>query len=166
MEIRFNSKSVDYSWLSNFSPHPVRDSRGRVWPTAEHMYQACKSPIEAEQELILQAKTPHEAKRLGRTITLREGWEEFKTEAMRRVLALKFRQHPDLEKQLVATHPARLIHEAPWDGFWGSGRDGRGLNRQGELLEELREKLRPSLEELDRLILRSPHLPVVPGEDF
>jgi predicted NAD-dependent protein-ADP-ribosyltransferase YbiA (DUF1768 family) len=35
-----------------------------------------------------------------------------------------------------------LIEDSPFDAFWGTGRDGDGLNWAGRILMEIRRKLR------------------------
>lgn len=83
-----------------------------------------------------------EAKKLGRTVVLRPDWNEVKVSIMRNVLALKFRQNPDLREKLLATGEAELIEGNHWkDTFWGVC-NGVGENWLGKLLMELREELK------------------------
>jgi len=141
-EIRFFARDrAQYPWLSNFFPAPIAEA-GKVWPTAEHLYQACKTDVPGERERIRLTPTPGAAKRLGRIVTLRRGWLEERESWMAWVLQLKFRQHADLAARLVATGDSRLVEDSPWDSYWGIGRDGRGRNTLGVLLMELREAFR------------------------
>jgi len=71
----------EYRFLSNFWPSPV-DYMGDYYPTVEHAFQAMKTMKAEERTEILKAKTPGEAKRLGRKVTLREDWEERKMGVM------------------------------------------------------------------------------------
>jgi len=136
-EIRFFARDrAQYPWLSNFFPAPIAEA-GKVWPTAEHLHQACKTDVPEERERIRLAPTPGAAKRLGRTVILRANWVEERESWMAWVLQLKFRQHVDLAAKLVATGDSRLVEDSPCDSYWGTGRDGRGRNTRGVLLMEL-----------------------------
>ena len=80
--IRFYSRTVAYHELSNFSPHGFEQD-GAYWPTVEHYFQAQKfaGPEHAAyRERIRRARTPKEAKMLGRsrTLPLRADWEAVK----------------------------------------------------------------------------------------
>jgi ribA/ribD-fused uncharacterized protein len=138
-EIRFNSKTQGWSWLSNFSPFPVMDRNAVSWPTAEHAYQAAKTHDAAQREAIRKAGSAQEAKQLGKSVTLRGDWDEIKAKRMYDILWLKFDQHPTLKKRLLDTAGSTLIHEAPWDEFWGTGKDGTGKNVMGVILMQLRD---------------------------
>lgn len=141
-EIRFYYEYEANGYLSNFYPSPlVLD--GREWPTVEHFYQAAKTLDPVFAERVRTAATPDEAKRLGRDpgCILRPDWDTWKIEVMRRAIAAKFGQHPDLAERLVATGDARLIENSMKDYFWGIGADGTGRSMLGELLMELRGNL-------------------------
>jgi ribA/ribD-fused uncharacterized protein len=136
--IHYNSDLAPFEWLSNFYPAPLVDGAGRTWPTSEHFYQAQKTTSTLEQERLRLAPTPHKVKSLSRRVTLRPDWEEYRQVAMGLTLTLKYSQHPELRDRLLSTYPARLVHFAPWDGYWGTGRDNTGLNTEGRLHEEIR----------------------------
>src|SRR5262245_8399864 len=142
--IYFYSKTATYYELSNFSSHGFQlDSA--YWPTVEHYFQAQKFPSQpAYQEKIRQARSPKEAKALGRsrTVPLRLDWEEIKDEVMRRALRAKFGAHPELTTMLLGTAERELIENAPSDDYWGCGQTGTGKNRLGTLLMELRADLK------------------------
>lgn len=142
--IYFYSKTTAYYELSNFSPHGFQLD-GVYWPTVEHYFQTQKFPAApAHQEKIRQARTPKEAKSLGRSweIPLRPDWEQVKEEVMRKGLRAKFTAHPELIALLLETGTRRLIENAPSDYYWGCGQSGTGKNRLGVLLMELRRQLR------------------------
>jgi len=42
---------------------------------------------------------------------------------------------------LLSTDEAKLIHKAAWDSYWGTGRNGKGKNRLGHLLMQVRTEL-------------------------
>ena len=136
--ILFNSRTPDWEWLSNFSPHPVGE-----WLTAEHAYQASKFfPGDPRRDLIKQAATPAEAKKIGKAAPTFPHWGRRKVWVMARALRIKF-QDPHLKTYLLATGNRELIHSAPWgDTFWGVDAYGIGMNMQGQLLMALRDSLR------------------------
>ena len=91
---------------------------------------------------IADADTPGQAKRMGRTVQLRPDWEESKYKIMKEGLLLKFLTHKDLAKKLIETEDAWLIEGNWWgDTYWGVC-NGVGHNMLGNLLMEIREKLR------------------------
>lgn len=61
-------------------------------------------------------------------------------DVMRKVLRVKFEQHPDLAKKLIETGDAILLESTIRDSYWG-GYSGRGKNMIGEMLMELRREL-------------------------
>ena len=143
MPIRFYSLKDSYGEFSNFSPHPF-DLDGKTWPTSEAYFQARKFEDAAYQEQIRLAPTPMKAANLGRSrsVPLRPDWEEVKDDAMRRALRAKFDAHPELQTLLLSTGDEPLIEATTDDYYWGCGTRGDGLNRLGELLMELRARLR------------------------
>jgi ribA/ribD-fused uncharacterized protein len=141
--IWFYSRANEYFEFSNFSPHGF-EIDGVYWPTVEHYFQAQKFPSRPDyQEEIRRARSPNDAKTLGRTrtVALREDWEAVKEDIMRRALRAKFSTHQELRRTLLATGDQELIENAPSDRYWGCGRDGTGKNRLGVLLMELRREL-------------------------
>jgi ribA/ribD-fused uncharacterized protein len=142
--IYFYSKTTAYYELSNFSPHGFQLD-AVYWPTVEHYFQAQKFPAQpAYQEKIRRARSPRDAKALGRSrkVPLRPDWEEIKDEVMRRALRAKFVAHPELAALLLGTGARELVENAPSDDYWGCGHTGTGKNRLGRLLMELREALK------------------------
>jgi ribA/ribD-fused uncharacterized protein len=108
----------EYAFLSNF--WPVRISMGRaIYPTVEHAYQARKTMVFSERQMIQRAATPGEAKRIGQGVTLRPGWENIKFDVMLRLLRKKFRG--DLADALWVTQPHALVEGNHWgDTVWGA----------------------------------------------
>jgi hypothetical protein len=136
-EIRFNSHSEEYGFLSNF--YPVRFiADGLEYASVEHFYQSMKSLSTYERESIRMAPTALAAKRAGKMVYIRGDWDSVKDMVMTQALWLKFKT-PKLRELLLATHGKRLIEDVRSDYYWGCGADGSGKNKLGEMLEEIRE---------------------------
>lgn len=130
----------EYAFLSNFYNSPITIA-GINFPTVEHAFQAMKTIDVAERQLIAAAPTPGKAKRLGRTVHLREDWEEAKESVMYICLKAKF-SIPELREKLLATEDAYLIEGNWWgDTYWGVC-NGIGQNKLGQLLMRLRTELK------------------------
>lgn len=139
MEV-IDSFTGDFGFLSNFSPHPIELSE-RIWPTAEHLFQALKTFSFAEQEAIRLQPTPGKAKRMGRKVTLAPRWDQKRIEAMTFVVREKFDQHPAIAELLISTGDAELIEGNNWgDRFWGQV-NGEGENHLGRILMQIRKEL-------------------------
>lgn len=140
--IEFWKTGEPFGELSNFAEYPI-EIGGKVWKTTEHYFQAQKfvgTPHEAE---IQAAETPAIAAAMGRDKSrpLRPDWESVKEDIMREALEAKFHQHPELAALLSSTGDALLTEASPKDGYWGTGADGKGKNRLGELLMQVRATL-------------------------
>ncbi|RSN60523.1 DUF1768 domain-containing protein [Amycolatopsis sp. WAC 04182] len=137
-----------YEFMSNFYRHTIVGTGGIPYPTNEAAFQAAKTPNLLERCLIASAPTPREAKRRGRLVSLRAGWNDTgRHVVMRAVLRAKFAD-PELSRLLLATGDARLVEGNRWhDQFWGDCRCGRaacarpGRNFLGRYLMELRTEL-------------------------
>jgi len=143
--IQFYHSDGVYGALSNFSRHAVY-AAGRVWPTAEHCYQALKFSGTEREEQIRRAPSPTKAKLLASEWRSwrRPVWNRVKDAVMLEVLRAKFTQHPDLEKMLLETGNRDLVKHTASDLYWGDGGDGSGKNRLGALLMEVRLEIRRS----------------------
>jgi ribA/ribD-fused uncharacterized protein len=141
--IEFNSKSAAFAEFSNFYPAPfVLD--GQDWGTVEAYFQAQKFPgDEALRARICDAPTAAAAKRLGRTRSahFRADWDGAREGVMLAALTAKFEQNPPLAALLKSTGDATLKERSPWDAYWGTGKTGKGRNRMGALLMEVRRRL-------------------------
>jgi len=136
---RVDSFQGEYRWLSNFWPAAVMLD-GMSFPTVEHAYQAAKCIDPVERRRISELPTPGQAKRAGREIQLGDYWERRKEGVMLDLLRQKF-THKDLREKLLATVLADLIEGNTWgDTYWGVCR-GRGENRLGKLLMQVRQEI-------------------------
>ncbi len=141
--INFYSVAGEYGEFSNFAAFPIKLKK-KVWPTSEHYFQAMKFESTSDQNDILQAKTPMDAARKGRDRKrkLRRNWESMKDNVMREAVLAKFSQHEHLRALLLSTNDAKLIEHTVNDSYWGDGGDGNGKNMLGQILMEVRDKLR------------------------
>ena len=131
-----------YRWMSNFYGAPFYlDGFGVTFPTVEHAFQFCKTQDREWQDRIRSAKSPGDAKRLGRQCPMRKDWEDVKVGVMTDLVTKKFLQHPDLAKKLLDTGGRSIQEDSPWDSFWGTGKDGKGKNVMGKILSKVRREL-------------------------
>jgi ribA/ribD-fused uncharacterized protein len=139
----FHKLANDYRGFSNFAPSPM-SINGKIYPSVEHYFQAMKFPDDLGwQEAIRVAPVPDKARQLGSQADkiVRADWETQKESIMITGLRAKFQQNSGLLQQLKETGSRPLI-EASTDPYWGKGRTGKGKNRIGKLLEQVREELR------------------------
>lgn len=128
-----------YWFLSNFYPAPV-EMDGKIWPTVEHAYQACKTNDPVVRGRILMVAKPGTAKYLGQRVKLRQDWEDMKLDVMKILVTRKFKDQ-ELAKKLLATKDIQLVEGNYWgDTFWGVY-NGSGENHLGKILMEVRGKL-------------------------
>jgi ribA/ribD-fused uncharacterized protein len=136
-----NSFRGEYSFLSNFSPASVHLDEVE-YPTVEHAYQAAKTLDIKERNSIRLAPSPGTAKKLGRHVTLRQGWGRICVQVMEDLLRQKFTYHKELRNKLIATGDISLEEGSYWgDRFWGTV-DGVGENHLGKLLMKIREEVK------------------------
>ena len=137
-----NSFRGKHAFLSNFSHYPAR-FEGTDYPTAENAFQAAKTLNPVIRERFTEI-TPSEAKRLGRSVPLRQDWNRIRISVMTGIVRDKFTRNPELKKLLLATGDAVLIEGNTWgDRFWGMDeRTGEGENHLGLILMDIREELK------------------------
>lgn len=143
MAIHFFSKSAAFREFSNFAPFPF-ELDGLRWPTVEHYFQAQKFLDAEYRARIRTARSPAEAKALGRSraIALRPDWDTVKDGIMEQAVRAKFLAHESLAGLLLSTGEEELIEAVRTDYYWGAGRDGSGQNKLGHILMRLRAELR------------------------
>lgn len=139
---RIDQFKDEFSFLSNFWSCPV-DLDGETYSSAEHAYQAAKTLEDHERGAIRSAPTAGRAKRLGKSVTLRPGWEDMRLLVMGRIVLQKFRQNPDLRAKLLATCDIELVEGNMWgDRYWGVDlATGDGENHLGKILMRVRHEL-------------------------
>ena len=85
---------------------------------------------------------PSSAKRKGRRVKLRDDWEEVKDQIMYEIVLNKFSQNEELRKKLIATGDEYLTEGNTWhDTYWGVC-NGKGKNKLGKILMQVREELK------------------------
>ena len=142
--VRFYSVRKAWGELSNFETTPF-EVDGVSYGSVEHWFQASKTLDSARQSAIRLASSPSKAAKMGRAkkaTLLREDWEDVKDKVMYVGCLAKFAQNTGLWAVLDSTQSATLIERTKNDVYWGDGGDGRGQNRLGEILMEVRAELR------------------------
>ena len=143
----YRANEKPYGAFSNLFRRPM-EFEGRVYPTAEHAYQAGKARKDEVREWILSAPTPSLVAMAAHglyTWDIVPEWSRTKFDRMRKVLKVKFSQHEDLKKLLLSTGNARLVEAGRTDNAvnrtWGEV-NGKGQNMLGVLLMEVRDEIR------------------------
>lgn len=129
-----------YYFLSNFYSAPV-EYDGIVYQNNEAAFQSAKT-INYETRLKFADLDPSSAKRKGRRIQLRHGWDKIKFDIMYEIIKAKFSQNEDLKQKLINTGNEHLEEGNTWgDRIWGTV-NGRGQNNLGKILMRVREELK------------------------
>ncbi|TQM78031.1 hypothetical protein FHX81_0280 [Saccharothrix saharensis] len=131
---------------------------GLTFRTAEHFMMHGKALVFGDEETarrVLAARTPGEAKALGRRVRgfTEDVWVAERLDVVVRANLAKFGAHDDLREFLLGTGDRVLVEASPVDRVWGIGLaadDERaadparwpGLNLLGEALMEVRARLR------------------------
>lgn len=138
-----------WGFLSNFHLSPLA-YEGIVYRTGEHAFNAGKTLSPVLRRRIARTRTPKAAKKLGRRLDLRPGWDNIaRYDVMWDVLWAKFAHKPGRAAALLSTGDALLIEGNTWhDNHWGCCVCPRekcaapGQNHLGRMLMELRDELR------------------------
>lgn len=141
--------------FSNFHPAPYTRNSIR-FRTSEQGFMYDKAMYFGDAEIakeILLAKTPWEAKKLGRKV---RGFDEYKwsqqrEECMYNNCYAKFNQNEHLKRLLLGTAGKRLVEASSRDKIWGIGHNMNfaphsnprywGLNLLGKTLDKVRDQL-------------------------
>lgn len=133
--------SGEYRWLSNFYrlEYPI-EVNGYNFYTIENLYQAFKCAKQDDFKYFADI-TPSEAKKLGRTIEIINGWDSMKLEVMRELQIIKYSQ-PKFRDLLIQTGDLYIEETNTWnDTYWGVC-NGIGLNNLGKIIMDIRETLK------------------------
>ena len=138
---------------------PARFEADHVsYPTAEHWMMAEKARLFNDDEIrsrIMDARSPAEAKKLGRLIRHFDPlvWDDQKFEVVTQGNYYKFQQHAALRDFLINTGERILVEASPVDPVWGIGLAAddpksenpllwKGQNLLGFALMEVRDRLK------------------------
>lgn len=140
MEDSIKGFTGEYRWLSNFYMCPVMWN-GLLFKSSEAAYQAAKSN-DPKVWTLFTTLSPYQSKRKGRTIEIREDWNEVRVDVMKDIVGDKFLRNKDLAEKLINTED-RYLEETNWwgDKFWGICND-EGINMLGKILMDTRRKLK------------------------
>ena len=151
----------EYSIFSNFSSNEI-DYKGLKFPSNEHAFQWEKFNDDWYKEQIRNVDSPNDAKQLGKqeitkftksnirelikqskskNISIRDDWNEIKDKIMYEINWIKFTENEELKTLLLNTKTKILREASPYDDYWGIGSDGKGKNKLGEILMDIRSKL-------------------------
>lgn len=141
--IWFDDAENKYTFfLSNFYPTSLK-----IWnmkfSCSEAAFQAAKFLHKPELAVRFTHLDGEEAWKLAQkhSYQQRADWYQVREDIMLEVLRTKFKQHQDLKELLLATGDAYLAENSSRDAFWADGGDGKGKNRLGHLLMQLRGEL-------------------------
>ena len=126
--------------------------------SSEQLFMYFKAKFFSDDETaqeILNAETPEEARKLGRTVKdyNDEAWDKVRVGFMKHALKLKFTQNENLKKKLLNPkfEGKTFVEAAYYDRIWGIGfneieaennKNKWGRNELGELLTEIRKELK------------------------
>jgi ribA/ribD-fused uncharacterized protein len=150
MILFYSHEKGPYKKFSNFYSSEI-EIDGKIYPTVEHYYQANKATNEEYYEKIRNAETPDETKKIARSIPTLPGFHKIKYGVMLKGVYEKFTQNEDLKELLLSTGDKVLHEYAPYDMIFGWG-DGKGKDKLGKILMEVREKILSQNKEKDEII--------------
>ena len=143
-----------HSPLSNLFPINL-SYRGNGFLSAEGAFQFSHAMVAGQEKLAEQIKSekrPYKVKKLAREIKFSQDWEDIQESVMREILLLKFTTDKFCNQFLLGTKNNRLF-EGTGDKKWGCGipiakfdqitLKNPGRNILGNLLESIREEIRP-----------------------
>ena len=88
------------------------------------------------------APTVQDAQQIAnRSNAFRQDWATLQYFFGLKVVNAKFKDNEGLKHSLVATGKRKLVYENS-DPFWGTGPDGQGQNKLGEVLENVRKRMK------------------------
>jgi hypothetical protein len=127
------------TFLSNFYEATVVYD-GIRYRNAESAFQSAKL-ADRKERLKFQKLTGAQAKALGKTVKLRDDWNDIKLSVMYDVVSAKFANNPDLRDDLIWTGDQEIVEENTWgDTYWGVCR-GKGENHLGKILMWIRKDI-------------------------
>jgi hypothetical protein len=168
MDYRITDKHVIF-WGSKFSNfYPAKLVVDKIeYSSSEQYFMGQKALHFGDKETfekILKAKTPKEAKVLGRQVKgyVDEEWAKVRYDVMKKAVYEKFSQNEDLLEFILSVKfdDKKFVEGSPIDGVWGIRIDWQnpeaddeskwnGLNLLGKVIDDVRAELLSELEEVE-----------------
>lgn len=128
----------EYRWLSNFVDCDI-EYNGLIYPSVENAYQAAKMKNKEDRLKYLNI-TSGQAKRLSKTLPIRDDWGKLKLFYMREFLIQKF-SNPPYKELLMETCGLDISEGNMWgDKYWGVClKTNNGQNNLGKLIMNIRD---------------------------
>lgn len=131
--------------FDNFAPFQI-EWRGKLYPTAEHAYQAAHFIISNPDiaEIIRNTKSPREASDFANSNVNYEdpGWKDIKLSIMQEIVRCKMEQHEYIRKALLDSGDKYIVEMNDKDEFWGWGKNHKGRNELGKIWMQLRNEIK------------------------
>ena len=130
--------------FDSYAPFQI-EWRGKLWPTAEHAFQAAHffdtNPELAEQVRL--TKSPREADDFANENKQFDdpNWREKRVAIMEEIVRAKHDQHQLIQDTLRETGNKPIVETNDNDAFWGWGSDGNGENTLGKIWMKLRDEV-------------------------
>ena len=147
--IRF-SRRTEYAELSNFTETKLHKDNF-TFGSVEAMFQSYK-PKDTSMRQMFQFVTASNAKRMGKSVELREDWEYVKYECMLTSLQTRYEQDEEFRNLLISTNDRYICEDTTsWhDNTWGCCSCNRctskvSCNLLGIALMEIRARNNPDL---------------------
>lgn len=133
----------EYRWLSNFWFVDI-ELDGRIYPSVEHAYASAKCDEEWWKKLCsMRENPPGTIKRKGKTIKIKDNWEDIKLSIMEDCVRKKFSQEPYKTKLLNTGNEFIQEGNMWYDTFWGVDlRTNKGENNLGKIIMRIRSELK------------------------
>lgn len=118
--------------------------QGIIFHTVENFYQAMKNK-DINYRIQCSKVSAAASKKLGKTVQLREDWDQLKDDVMLYALRKKFANDPWKKKLLDYQKP--IVEYNYWhDNYWGhcicdNCKDKEHINKLGKLLHQLKQEL-------------------------
>lgn len=130
----------EYRWLSNFwrLEYPI-EVNGYNFYTTENLYQAFKC-AKIDDFPYFADITPGEAKKLGRTIEIIDGWDSMKLDVMKELQIIKYTQ-PKFRDLLIQTGDRYIEETNNWNDVFYGVCNGIGENHLGKIIMDIRKTL-------------------------
>ncbi|GLD99534.1 hypothetical protein PINS_up008260 [Pythium insidiosum] len=130
----YANRDEEYGYLSNFHPCAFVGPDGHRYKSSEQFFMKRKQETfdptnEAIALAIRRAKTPSEAKKLGRRVQNYDDdvWNAKRFDCMVEALQLKFGSDAELGGKLLATGHKKLYEASRNDAIWGIGVSVEGI---------------------------------------